>query len=150
MVASCKQVVSKLQASYINRSVIQGGSFLSYLTRSSSLYLFPLFSRLPLFFSNPPYPPIIFLPPLMVQGSILSPSHTPYIIYYIYIYYYSLSFLPPYKGISIHLFSGMRIIRIYIHSSIPPIFLILFRCWYEDRIVYPFMPFSFESIYRLV
>ena len=119
----------------------------------------------------------------MVQGSILSPI--PPILYILYIYYYSPSFLPPHKGISIHLFtfslafilclvwcedrwvylcssslfsfflfsslfSNMRIIRIYVHSSIQPILFdsVLLLVW--GGIVYLFMPFSFESMYRLV
>ena len=185
-VSSWLQVVSKLHASYINRSVIQGGSFLSYLTRFLSLYLFPLFFRLPLFFSNPPYPPIIFLPPYG-QGSILSPiPPILYIIYILLLYILSPStkilFIPisllsslilfrsrcedriVYPFISLHfllpsfsvlfdvridryfyvlllsspfflfgsLFSGMRIIRIYIHSSIHPILFVSFRCRYEE------------------
>ena len=146
-VSSWLQVVSKLQASYISRSVIQGGSFLSYLTRFLSLYLFPLFFRLPLFFWSP-IPPLLFSSPPYGQGSILSPI--PPILYILYIYYYSPSFLPPHKGISIHLFSSMSIIRIYIHSSIPPILFdsVLLLMW--GGIVYSFMPFSFESMYRLM
>ena len=73
----------------------------------------------------------------MVQGSILSPIPPILYIIYIYIYYYSLSFLPLHKGISIHLFTFS-------------LAFILCLVWCEDRIVYSFMPFSFESMYRLV
>ena len=87
-VASWLQVVSKLHQPLCH----SGRFFLPYLTRFLSLYLFPLFFRLPLFFSTPPYPPYSFPTPPYGQGSTLSPPIPP-ILYILYIYYYSLSYL---------------------------------------------------------
>ena len=71
----------------------------------------------------------------MVQGSILSP-HTPYIIYIIYILL-----------LSILLISTQRYIysSLYIFSYLHALSCLMWGC-----IAYSFMPFSFESMYRLV
>ena len=127
-VSSCKQVVSKLHASYINRSVIQGGSFLSYLIRSLSLYLFPLFFRLPFFFSNPPYPPHYFPPPPYGSRVYLIP-HTPYIIYIIYILLLSILLTSPQRYIYSPLFRYKDNQNIY--SFIYPTYLVWF-CFVVD------------------
>ena len=86
----------------------------------------------------------------MVQGSILSP-HTPYIIYYIYIYttttLYPIS--QPYP-LWFCFVVGMRRYSISILLFTFSLAFILCLVWCEDRIVYSFMPFSFESMYRLV
>ena len=121
MVSSCTQVTS---TALLFRAVL----FYLISPAPYPFTFFPFSSVSRSFFSNSPYPPIIFLPPpLMVQGSILSP-HTPYIIYIIYILL--LSILSPSTKI--------LFIPISLLSS-----LILFRCWYEDRIVYPFISLHF-------
>lgn len=118
LVASCTQVTStalsfRAVLFYLISPAFYPFTFFPFSSVFHSFFLIP--HTPPYYFPTPPYGSRVYLIP-----------HTP-ILYILYIYYYSPSYLP--------------VQRYYSFLSPPLSSLILFCCWYEDRIVYPFMPF---------